>query len=253
MASFDIISDVHLDQMMRVPNDIKYSSLLPQKSPNLIIAGDVTRTYDNWTILVGFITISCDKYDNVIYVLGNHEYYNNGKVTVSSIKCKIKNLETYYPNLKVLDCDYIMDHYNKLIIFGATLWSKLEDDDEKYIHKIPIYETSTNSTITVKGWNKLHENARESLDKVVKIAKEKGYRLIVVTHYSPLMNESLNPQYWGLPNNVLYCTDLAKSYPTVSTWIFGHTGNNCNLKKGSTRFISNQYMAPNYYKDSYRL
>ena len=78
---------------------------------------------------------------------------------------------------------------------------------------------------------------------------------MVISHYSPVVNESLDPKYHNLHNqykNFMYCTDLSKYFcDGILAWVFGHTGYNCDINKNGTRIVSNQYRVksgPKYNK-----
>lgn len=246
LVPFDIISDIHLEKDLG--KKVKLSQYLPLTCSNLIIAGDITQAAINWDALVSFLAICCDRYKHVIYVLGNHEYYNKN-INMNEIKSKIKELMKIHANLVVLDDEYILDKDNGLIIYGATLWSCMPNN--KFSKEIPIYIEG--KLITASQWNKLHKDALEKFLGASRKAEELGCRLVVITHYAPLVNEALDPKHHGMDNNVFYCTDLKMIYPLVRTWIFGHTGHNCEFKRGTTTFISNQYQATNFQKKTYWL
>lgn len=247
---FDLISDVHIDD--KNLNDAFLKSVIPCKSKILIIAGDVSRTTDeSWPKYVSFLAVCCSRYDMVYYVLGNQEYYciNPSQIiSMDVIFRKIVDLEKIYGNLKILNNEVdILDKY-KLVIFGSTFWSEVE---EKYFpSNIPIYKFSDayliNKNITYEEWMSLYFESRVALQKAIDISKYLGYKLLVVTHYSPVFNEALNPKYFGDKKNMLYCSDLSKYFDSVDVWVFGHTGWNCDIKKYTSdvktiRLVTNQY------------
>ncbi len=85
-----------------------------------------------------------------------------------------------------------------------------------------------------------HYTSRKSLESAILLSKDLDYKLTVITHYSPVINESLDPKYHGKNKNDLYCTDMSKYFGSVETWIFGHTGFNCDISRNGCRILSNQ-------------
>lgn len=255
----DILSDIHLENVSKEINGpgpspgaegspsggIKLSSFLPCTSPVLILAGDVTRVYDMYQLFVSFIAVACDRYETVYYVAGNHEFYNNKGVSMTDIGEQIKKLGKTHHNFHFLERQHIILPQYKVVLYGATLWSEMPSIATELVKSIPVF-ISDKKQIDVDGWNGLHQESLRELEKAIKVAKGEGFRLIVVTHYAPLVKEVLHPKYHGSIKNVLYCTDLSHYLPHVATWVYAHTGSNCDLMApvgAETRIISNQYRA----------
>ncbi len=121
---FDIISDAHADKL----GVDKMVDLLPRMSKTLIIAGDICSHYSstNWTIMTAFLSVCCSFYDRVIYVIGNHELYVHTQIEKSdfqSIWSSITDLMKILKNLYVLNNQCMILGEEKLVIFGATMFS----------------------------------------------------------------------------------------------------------------------------------
>lgn len=246
---FDFISDQHLSQA----NFLKIVSELPKKSPNLVLNGDVCSIsdHDGWNMFVGYLTACCSSYSMVYYIAGNHEYYSvKEKCPMRVIKEKIKSLSAIFPNFMFLDDSY---HLRKegWVIFGSTMWSDIPKQSFK--SSIPIYIEIENTVenITHATWLKNHYSSRCALEEAIAVSKRMGYKLIVITHFSPLTKESLDPVYHNVAGNEMYCTDMSSYYQNVDVWLYGHTGFNYNVTKGRCSFYSNQYVSTgNKYSDA---
>ncbi len=242
----DIISDIHFEK-----DDIRdISSLLPCKSNILIVAGDVTRIASNWTDLVSFIAVAAQNYEHIIYVIGNHELYvADVKISSTYLITQLRLLEKKFKQLIVLNSETVTFEAEKVVIYGDIFMSHVKDRELN----IPI-SVNGKQFITPKEWNKMHHKAKEGLETVIEYCENNNYRLIVVCHYSPVFNESLDPKYYYHANNDLYCTDLSQYFPYVSSWIFGHTGYNCDVEIDGCRILSNQYRTKTgvqYIKNSF--
>lgn len=70
---FQIVSDLHLERYLK---DDQYHCPfeITQSAPILILAGDIGRFCDR-IALYGFLRAQCEKFERVVFVLGNHEFY----------------------------------------------------------------------------------------------------------------------------------------------------------------------------------
>ena len=68
----DIISDIHLTCFKDFGEDFVYSWV--PEGEVLVLAGDVGE-FHWWQLKSRMIDIFCEKYEHVLYVAGNHDYY----------------------------------------------------------------------------------------------------------------------------------------------------------------------------------
>lgn len=218
----DVISDFEVD----VLGLSKSLEILPKKSRTLIIAGDICSKYtpDIYNIIIAFLTSCCLMYDSVIYVLGNHDIYTyETKLDALLILNKIVGLQEIIVNLKVLQNDYIVLKREKIIIYGGTMFSIANEDT--FPSNLPIYYsrdevgTYTTRNITHSDWCMEHYSFRKGLERVINISRKLDYNLVVVSHYSPVISESLDPKYHNHPKNDMYCTDMNKYLDFWAYWV----------------------------------
>ena len=239
--NFDLISNLYIDD-----NSIDPIKVLPKNSGRLIIAGDIVKvngTENNWEKLIALLTICCSNYHQVFYIPGNREYYTNEKdMTMNNIFLKLKNLEKIFLNLKILNNEYIILD-RSIVLYGATLWSDVPY--RIFPSNLPIYtlneNTITSNNITHARWMRMHYEAIEGLEKAIEVSKKFNYKMIVATHYAPIVNQALNPKYHNDIKKSMYCTDLSRFFHNIDIWMFGHTGWNCDIQEERIRLISNQY------------
>lgn len=241
MSSFtlQVLSDIHIEfKNNDVPN---YSDILTPSSPNLILAGDIGSFY-KYDQLKGFLETLSPLYTNIIYVLGNHEYYRPRDIvvnplTISTIRAMAQNLQSSISNLYILDNATVRlgDYW----IIGSTLWSDLKCELPKNIVK--IYGMNT------EIYKSKFENSVTFIKNEVKKCKEKNCKAIVVTHYVPTYS-SINQDYKRSENKYvsLYVSNLDYLIKddTIHTWISGHTHKNFNYNLHNTNIVSNQKGKP---------
>jgi predicted phosphohydrolase len=253
MVQIQIVSDLHIEFN---ENDIDIDPLkyIIPSTNILILAGDIGSLY-KYEQLYTFLYKICIYFEYVIYVPGNHEYYvtsiNNtnvdnykkyySKKNMNELNQNLYKLENSIKNLYILKTNSII--IDDICIVGCTLWSDLKIQLPKFIVK--IYELETEKYI------QLYEKDVEYIKHMIKYAKEKKLKLVVVTHYCPtykileLYNKNSrnrNDEYKSL-----YVSDLDYLLKSdmINTWISGHTHYNYNfITKGGTKVVSNQYGKP---------
>ena len=230
---FDLMSDLHLER-----GDVSnYKNVLPLNNPHLILAGDVARSTE-WNKIVSFFKVACDNYSTVWYVLGNHEYYNNLCNDTEYYEGRVQKLKDMYSNLIFLNNNFQYLKHDDLVIYGGVMWSNSPNEAE-FPTNIPIFKNNKN--ITHEQWNDMHHKFVVGLENAREYAEARKCKLMVISHYSPVVNESLDPKYHKHTNNFMYCTDLSKYFSDrIVTWVFGHSGYNCDIIKNGTRVVSNQ-------------
>ena len=224
MADFELISDLHLDMRrdpMRLLMDIE------PDSETLVIAGDLCEARNlnpNW------IKVLADKYNIVLYVPGNHEYYGlTGDQT----------LDTLYSMM--LDNTHIM-HDSSIILgdisfSGSTLWfpnapgnlqcERMMSD----FHYIQDFKTWVYDA---------HERSKAWLPKT-------GTD-VWITHHLPLW-KSVHMKYEGSNLNRFFVGDLSRELYAMDeppkVIVHGHTHEECDYMAGNTRIVCNPLGYPN--------
>lgn len=234
-TKFQIASDLHLEIDDETP---KARSLITPSADILILAGDIGRIH-KYKQLKTFLTDVCQDFPIVIYVLGNHEYYNVNGIPSKSMDLLLRDLLTIkkeIPNLHVLHrCSMIIDN---VMIAGCTLWSRPTIDVPNFIVRIPEMRTGRYTSCHIEDLNYIVNTIEE--------AKRKGLKLLVVTHHAPtykvISDCKMIDKYASL-----YATNLDHLLTSdrVHTWVFGHTHYNVDfITEQGTRVISNQRGKP---------
>jgi hypothetical protein len=233
------ISDIHLE----LRGQAIYESIIKPMARTLILAGDIGKLRPD--SLTPFIDYCCAGWQNVLYVAGNHEFYDKTQCREDIVQ-GLRALEVGRPNFKFMDRDICSIDSQRYL--GCTLWSQ---PDTKYglnNFKWISYRESPGvrkpiSTGTVCQWH------REDLEWLKENVKADD---IVITHFMPLMtrdlielgHQSIYPpsdmdSYYGNSD----CSELFARRPKL--WISGHTHQSFSVEtEEGVKWVCNPYGYP---------
>lgn len=226
-----VISDLHIECEEKPVSPYDY---INPSADVLILAGDIGSLY-KYDQLYNFLSETSKLFKLLIYVPGNHEYYEISgmePLTMSQLKFRLEELRIAIPNLVILDKSSIL--LGNICIAGCTLWSD------------PLCDIIPRFVVRMKNMNKeqyalQHKEDLEFIENMIEYCKDNNYRLISVTHYPPTYKtlEGFRRKTKFLS---LYATDLDRllSGDNIDTWICGHTHNNFDFDMNGTRIVSNQ-------------
>jgi len=230
-----IVSDLHLD------SDPSYhlSTIENEDSTVLVIAGDCFN--GAWFSYEFFKELS-NRFYKVLYIFGNHEYYNCSLLCQSSfIKKELSRLS----NVFVLDNDIkIIDG---ITFIGTTLWSNIlsRSWDEQQAIKYGINDFAkikylNDKYLTIDNYHKLHIDSLTWLRNTLYQKEKESKKIVVITHHAPSW-QSVTEKYRGDFLNAAFVSNLdnliLKHQPLL--WIHGHTHSSLNYYIGDTHIICN--------------
>lgn len=241
--SYQLVSDIHLEFCKgKFPRIDRISSIL-------ILAGDigVISDVESYNTLLGFIRQCCNRWEKVIYVLGNHEYYqcNDMLTTFNKFKENTRELSNFY----LLDDNYLI--INDIVIYGFTGWTIPTAKIRLYSRNLCDFDEIkiNNSNLTLDQMSTLGRNGiikfKEFIDKINNNIIE-CKAIIVVTHFPPIREQTSDPKYIGDNlndyfswKNLLVSEDIRCD--KIKIWCSGHTHWSYDFIKGNIRFIGNQF------------
>lgn len=186
-----------------------------------IVAGDIG---ESDSIEPG-LTKLCEKYPDVIYVLGNHEYYSSDRAKTLKIigetQDKLSNL-CWLENNKCMISGYLFA--------GATLWFPWDPFCAVYAREWSDFRYIRG----LKEW--VFEQNKISKDYLG--LSEPRVPDVIITHYAP-SHQSIIEKYQGNPYNRFFVCDmeeiiLANQMPL---WVHGHVHSNHDYKIDRTRVV----------------
>jgi len=211
----DLISDTHLDFFKDREQVNQLLNGLVSNSDTLVIAGDFCEI--NHDSYFEYLRILCDKYLNVIYVFGNHEWYDitfdNGE-THKKVK-KLANRD----NLYLLQNEAIIALVNGIeteFVCASGFFpdsrkareNKLLLNDFRYINDYEPFVSNLETRIFFEDYLKRKKTTRNR---------------IVVTHHLPSY-KSIPRQFLAEDRtNCYYNSGLFQRDYNIDYWLHGHT------------------------------
>lgn len=186
-----------------------------------IIAGDLAEFANKGVSLSKLLEGMCERFKEVIFVPGNHEYYGT---SILQLVPKVKKNTSHLDNITILQNGESIER-DGVTIIGATMWSDVTDiqyewntrmNDARYIRHGTGSEPwkrrlRANDTII------LHMRHVRNINKALQ--KTEG-PCIVITHHAP-STKSIDPRFEGDVLNPAYATDI-KLDKWPNYWIHGH-------------------------------
>lgn len=195
----------------------------------ILIPGDLcTAQYIKYAF-----SILCKEYKNVIYTLGNHEFYGYSKREVHNI---LDALQSKHSNLHVLNNSTTEIDGQRFI--GTSLWYPATELAIKH-----RFEWSDFKHIK-DGYEWIFK--QHTIDRAF-LEREMTADDIVLTHFLPCP-EAIHPKWAGHLSNCYFLSDISdlikERQPKLM--VAGHTHNVMRFDIGKTKFYINPLGYPNY-------
>jgi len=220
-----IMSDLHMELRAWAKFSGKYffiSRLDATDVDVLVLAGDIATKRFLQEVLEEF----CDKYPQVIYVPGNHEYYG---AYAAEHDEKIKEICAKLPNLHLLDPGKVV--IDGATFVGAALWFR----KNKAANKVKYLLGDFSLIGRFDPW--VYEKNAEA---IAFFEKNMADADVVVTHHLP-SNKSTPARFASSPTNPFFVCNMEKMIKKYKPplWIHGHTHDRKDYMIGNTRIIAN--------------
>ena len=223
------MSDLHLEFKEYLPTPV---------DSTLLLAGDILtyKTYRNNKTkrkrYDAFLDHVSREWDNVVAIMGNHEYYGwNGEVEPF-----IRSLYERY-GIHFLENNVVT--INNVRIAGAVLWTDFFGN-QPYYHN--IVSRGMNDYIVTGLTSQI------TYDKHIRSLKflRQANADVVITHHAPSV-KSVHDMYIGSPLNAGYYSDLPDFVDEIKpkVWIHGHMHHPVNYMIGKTNVLANPRGYPN--------
>jgi Icc-related predicted phosphoesterase len=189
----------------------------------LVLAGDVhTKGRNDW------INEAAKYFGDVVYVLGNHEYYQ--RKHPDEMEKYRKGLAS---NVHLLENESVT--INGVTFHGGTLWNNMDNGNpivemavEYFMNDFRVIRTNGGKRRFTPLWARhLHSETVRYFKKNVKPGD------IVVTHHAPSFL-SIHPDYPDFKTNCGFASDFKPQL-----WFHGHVHNSFDYTIGDTRILCN--------------
>ncbi len=231
-----LISDIHLEFGRRI--DIQNAG-----ADVLVLAGDICMA-NKIEEYKSFFKECAEKFNSVVYVMGNHEHY---KHTFNDTADVIRKAVADLPNFHFLDNESVVIDGVKFI--GTTLWTDMNDKcplTMDYLRKgmsdyhVIVYRNGDGNFFKFKPQTSFMEHciARSFIDR-----ETKDGPCVVVTHHAPSF-QSIHETYKNEQfMNGGFASDLEDmihiATDNIKLWCHGHMHNDFDYMVGDTRVVCN--------------
>ena len=212
-----LLSDLHLEflnkeQVEKLANKISYNTSVDV----LILSGDIcclsSKSIDN---LYTFLDVIEDSYPDIIYVLGNHEYYGTSEQEIHELGHKISKK---YSHLHILENTSIV--LGDITFYGTTLW--FEETVETSLMKYSLNDYRYIKDFQPDFWN------RRAIKFIKNIPDDKSKK-VLVTHHIP-HSRFISPKYVGNEMNCFYLNEIGFYLNKFDLVTFGHSHESTNYQ-----------------------
>lgn len=218
-----LLSDLHFEFHMDGGYDF-IKSLDNSNVDVLLLAGDIA----TYPLIEKTVKAFCDKYPQVVYVCGNHEYWGQRRQTITDL---LQSLSYKIDNFHWLDNEVF--EYNGFRFLGSTLWFR-------DAHPTLCADWSDFDRIKdLSEW--ISKQNDKSIDFLMsELRSKQPSKDIVISHHLP-SEKSIDEKFANDPTNCFYLCDvedlIVDRQPIL--WVHGHSHKSQNYKINSTRVVSN--------------
>jgi len=265
--SMQIASDLHLE-FYTGPAD--FSSFIVPSAPILALLGDIGIPLEN-NIYARFLLSMADKFQLVLVLAGNHEYYNSrGTHTVSEVKKAIQEICDSHPRLVFMDKTSLL--VNGVRILGCSLWSFIPEfayaQSENYLndYRMIYYNNPDGSKAKLSAkistsW--FHDESTWLQTEVSQSMQRGEHSTVILTHHTPSFYYTAEPEWNTHPwksfpasdtvhgerwVNCCFSSSMESIFANhknvgnsnVKLWAYGHSHFNNDQQLWGTRLVSNQ-------------
>lgn len=254
---FRLLSDLHLefeDQKNLIECGGMQIPPLPRDNKTvLVLAGDIALADRPYTFKQ-FIIYASKQFKDVIWILGNHEFYHTSLVRAhDKIKDELNNLNI--TNVHILERETMIVEDTAFIC--TTMWTDMDYERNPATAFMIGSEFGLNDFKYIRNGTKKepYKHALKVMDCVKEFKQSKmfifeelrkhiaaGLKTVVVTHHGPSY-QSVAPEFQGNEFNPAYVSELGYDMLDVggpNVWVHGHVHNSFDYMIGDvTRVVTN--------------
>lgn len=250
MASFDVISDIHLDHLTGTGDkglEFIDSVFENPTAPNLLIGGDVGFQSDFYTSY--FFDRVKKKYEQVICILGNHDYWGFDLSKESPLQYWSERYKA--PNITFLNLTNPNEvKVGDTVVIGGTLWSELDPVYEVLIQAM-LNDFKAIKNFSLDDYKALYRLELANLKK--QIEKFSDQKTVVLTHHAPTFDTTA--RWAGSPIKSCFCSSLEEiilDNPQIQAWVFGHCHESDVIHIGQAKVLEHSFGYYNEKNNSFK-
>lgn len=222
----NLFSDLHIEHRNGAISELYPILNKVERAPLCILAGDILSFALCEDLLFGIFDYFRDNYEQVIYVPGNHEYYDCSPRLVEDW---LADTEQKFKNIKVLRNDFF--EYGGQRFFGGTMWF------HQHHVMLSIMKRRLNDFRWIEGFEPWVYETNEAFMAAAQAIENTD---VVVTHHLPSY-QSVPEEYQQDNLNMFYVNNCEKLImeKQPKLWVHGHTHFQNDYMIGDTRIVSN--------------
>lgn len=230
-----LASDLHLEVTPRHPPFERLIKPAPD-ADLLVLAGDIhngsaaIRLFSDWPV-------------PVIYVAGNHEFYDGNLPTVlQELESESKGTSIHFlerqsyvtADLRILGCTLWTDYQ----LYGRDIESRRAAQDycDRHLRDRRVITSGSGLEFTAELALAEHEKARSWLAS--ELRRPFAGKTVVVTHHAP-HPLSISEKYQGSPSNPAFVSNLSDLLCYADLWMHGHCHDTADYRVGHCRIVAN--------------
>jgi predicted phosphodiesterase len=240
-----LVSDLHLEFADIIIKNAGNTDVLIL-SGDIMVASKVHRPESEYGIRFRDFLKRCSfQFPHVVYVAGNHEFYDSGKF-FGGID-ELREACAVHDNIYFLERDTKV--IDDIVFVGGTLWTDMNKFDPLTLHAVRDmmndYRAIRNDRmgfVPLKPADTV-ERHRQTRDYIRLIAEQnKDKKIVVVGHHSPSYQSCHEMYKSDYHMNGAYHSDLSEimlDNTHIKLWTHGHTHHPFDYVIGETRVVCN--------------
>eukprot|EP00727_Mastigamoeba_balamuthi_P000896 m51a1_g10803 hypothetical protein (309) ;mRNA; r:30398-31324 len=247
-----LASDLHIDAWPADPDGSVPFPITP-RARYLAVAGDISPVCSERLLgLFGsFLARASAAFERVFVVAGNHEYYGatlqNADDAIDRTCSGLPNVTRLRRGMRAFDVD------ERTRVVGATLWTRVPAEHASSVQRgANVYRRAFRAPgepLAVEDTNAEYDASMSWIRQEARRARDDGRSLVVVTHYSPIWgvagpacvrDERLRCCFESRELEADLCSERAVDWSAVRAWMFGHTHECGEWRRGGIVFVANQ-------------
>jgi predicted phosphohydrolase len=237
------LSDTHLEhKVRRIPLASPGPTSASESGVSVMaLLGDIgwPREDSYWNL----VKECARRYDYVIMILGNHEYYGE-YIQDYSTTVRQELYRQCIPNVYFLENQTI--EFDNVVLWGSTLWSRPTSDVFMRMNDREAIKDKSGPRLSIGTLYDVHhravQNLRQELAAAAATTSSKPY--ILLTHHAPVI-ECNGPQFQRSMRSSAYVAQMEEFLVApVVAWLYGHTHQNMAFQKNKVWIGTNAFGYP---------
>lgn len=242
MTKFEVVSDLHLEHFGKSGKEgFEYLESIFSKAnaPTLLVAGDIGNLHVKSSLkyMDYFFDLVRSTYDNVVCILGNHDYYGwsiDDELAVDEYRLRYASDNVRFLSLGNKPSSVRIED---TVVIGGTLWSNLDP-----LHELLIVQGLNDfkciKDLTYFGYRL--KFVKELIALRALLNEHKKEKCLVLTHHAPTFQTS--KVYASNPIKSAFCSSLENlilNSPQLKAWVFGHLHLPARFEIGNCKLVEN--------------